>query len=179
MAKDRDSMQQRLPQSGRCHDWAAVTLYSISYDKFLTLSCLSWLRWLTWISFGVGILIHVFVPMAPREIGGYTLEALMLGTTVFDLGNLREKDLKQNRVKTSQLRGPFWYDFTKFVCTAILLGVYFYSGMSRWTRSFEFYAFVFFSFLSAQIVTHVLSSVDLVVPSGELLDDSEIDDSEI
>jgi len=45
---------------GKCHDFAAITLYSLSCHKFLTYSMV-YVRWMSWIVLAVAVLIHEFL----------------------------------------------------------------------------------------------------------------------
>ena len=116
-----EQVMQKLEACGKCHDWAVVSLYLLSYDKFLTYSVLTPLRWTTWITLAVSIGISVF--QVPSIYKLYIItDSLHLLLTLVDVLNLSEERLDMNDAASSVLnrnRG-YWRDIGKLFALGLL-----------------------------------------------------------
>jgi hypothetical protein len=55
----------------KCHDWAVVTLYLLSYSKFLTYAILTSVRWTTWIIAGLLYTKNNFYSLRCRHLSSF------------------------------------------------------------------------------------------------------------
>jgi hypothetical protein len=77
----------------KLHDWAVVSLYLLSYNKFLTYSVLTPLRRTTWTTFGINIFIMVLQEPSTYNPNLFLMDAIHLSCTIVDVLNLSEERL--------------------------------------------------------------------------------------
>ena len=78
---------QKLQACGKCHDWAVVSLYLLSYNKFLIYSVLTPLRWSTWwTTFGINIFVMVLQEPSTYNLMNFFLivDAIHLSRTIVE-----------------------------------------------------------------------------------------------
>ena len=89
-----------LESCGRCHNWALITIYEMSTDKFLSLSMLSFLRWDVWVLL-VGLTVAVPMLCFPNgsfsDVAGPVFDVLFLALSLFDGWNMNTDRLLANR----------------------------------------------------------------------------------
>jgi len=112
---EKKQLMQKLQACGKCHDWAVVSLYLLSYNKFLTYSVLTHLRWTTWIIFGFNILTICI--REPSHYDYIVVDCMHLLCTIVDVLNLREERLTASNKE--QNRGS-WWDHSKLVALGLL-----------------------------------------------------------
>ena len=54
----REDIIQFLRTCGKCHNWAVITIYHLSKDKFFGLGLLLLLRWETWVVWAGGAVLY-------------------------------------------------------------------------------------------------------------------------
>lgn len=152
--------EKRLAMSGRCHDWATDTKYTLLTDKFLARTILIYLRWLTLVWLAVAFLLFMCSDLPFLSIG-YLLVVLLLLSSLFDLLNSHEDEVKSNQAtiqgKLSH-RGN-WYYLLKEAIIAILC-LFVHTSVPSYTRCFDFFFLVIASMCSSFIVHTVLSNND-------------------
>lgn len=115
---DNDILKM-LESCGRCHNWALITLYETSSDKFLSMATLSFLRWDVWV-----ILSACFVCfISAAAHGGFLLalntcgmlcEFAFLILAIIDSLNMNVARLQTNSVKKHAFSNPHLTDALKF-----------------------------------------------------------------
>ena len=111
---EKQQLMQKLQACGKCHDWAVVSLYLLSYNKFLTYSVLTPLRWTTWIIFGFNILT---ICIYTSHYDYIVVDCMYLLCTIVDVLNLTEERLTASNKE--QNRGS-WWDHSKLVALGLL-----------------------------------------------------------
>ena len=146
---DDATILQRLDLSGRCHDWAGNSVYTLSADKFMSYSLIAWLRWLNWIGAAVFFLLALVggLPCARAAV-----DVLAISFTLLDVVNLRANQLAANRKQAAV------GDFTRSCAAELLklaLHVALFLALSLlWRASF----WKFFEFHIYLLVSYLLST---------------------
>jgi hypothetical protein len=91
---DDTTILQCLALSGRCHDWAGNSVYTLSADKFMSYSLIAWLRWLNWIGAAV---FFVFALGGGLPFARAAVDVLAISFALLDAVNLRANQLDANR----------------------------------------------------------------------------------
>ena len=117
-----EQVMQKLEACGKCHDWAVVSLYLLSFDKFLTYSVFFPLRWTTWITLAFSIGISVF--QVPSIYKLYIItDSFHLLLTLVDVLNFSVERLDMNEAASSSVlnrnRG-YWRDIGKLFALGLL-----------------------------------------------------------
>jgi hypothetical protein len=98
-ADDSASIMKLLASCGRCHNWALITIYEMSTDKFLSLAMLSFLRWDMWVLL-VGLIVGyplAFEHDVILSFLGRLLDVLFLALSIFDSVNMSHARLLASR----------------------------------------------------------------------------------
>ena len=147
-----------LESCGRCHNWALITIYEISTDKFLPLATLSLLRWEVW------TLIVFFVAAGPvlcfdeengfKDLLGPALDTLFLALAIFDCLNMNSARLHARRKVTRRSL----QNFAKLVVLLLVWFVYVYSVMKPFgvTGSFQFLLLLLLSLTITLLMNYVI-----------------------
>lgn len=98
-ADNNANILKLLTSCGRCHNWALITIYEMSTDKFLSLAMLSFLRWDVWVLL-VGLAFGY--PLACEsdlilDFLGRFLDILFLALSIFDSANMSNARLVASR----------------------------------------------------------------------------------
>ena len=113
---DEREILQNLQLCGKCHDWAAASLYLISFNKFLSYSIISPLRWISWLLF-VTSLLSCFTSGDTYLM----IDILHIGSTIFDTLNFSDIRLESNTSASKLIRSYRGYWFWEFFKLIVLL----------------------------------------------------------
>jgi hypothetical protein len=90
---DDSNINKLLASCGRCHNWAIISCYEMSADKFFSLSMLSFLRWDMWIVSGLSLL---FAPLS-LTVAGAMADLLLIVLLTVDTMNMDKLQLRKNQ----------------------------------------------------------------------------------
>lgn len=101
------SILQKLKNCGKCHDFAALTIYYLSCHKFLSYSVMAYVRWMNWIVFASACICHCIIYELRHDIAlsradsllqniSMFIDALHILITVIDVLNIRDERLEDN-----------------------------------------------------------------------------------
>jgi hypothetical protein len=147
---------KKLETSGKCHDWAAVSLYLISYHKFLTYSLVTPLRWTTWLTVAMWLMF---------KLVGITNEQLLLIDdfyiffTIIDCLNFPAERLVKNSNQSKSVipyRGLSW-ELLKFVVTWAFMYIYSTSKISNFFAPYGYVCYVLISAILCICVHFILN----------------------
>ena len=151
-----DDILKKL-DNGKCHDYAAITLYHLSCHKFLTYSVLAHARWMNWCVLALALVGHgllYFIVSHPSiHIHATTevVDTFLLGISIFvdilhmlitlvDVFNIIDERLEDNNSTVSTpvflFRG-MWMDSVK-LCLQLIIVVAWLNLVPHYVR---FYAF--------------------------------------
>jgi hypothetical protein len=141
---DDTTILQRLALSGRCHDWAGNSVYTLSADKFMSYSLIAWLRWLNWVGAGF---FFVFA-LQGLSFARAAVDVLAIAFTLLDVINMRSNQLEANRRQAS-VAGHVRSVRVELVKLALLLTFYvtFCSYCPRTLLHLEFHLYLATSWL--------------------------------
>lgn len=88
---------QHLKQSGRCHNWAGDSVYTLSVDKFTSYSLIAWRRGLNW----VGAALFFVFAVQGLPFARAAVDVLAIAFSLLDVVNIRNNQLEANRRRVS------------------------------------------------------------------------------
>jgi hypothetical protein len=105
---DTPSIKKVLQACGKCHNWALISLYSMSTDKFFSYGLLSSLRWETWIFSAIlGFAYYYSITLDPL------VDLFLLALFLFDTLNINPSLLKLSSDYRKQ-RSKYWWIYESF-----------------------------------------------------------------
>eukprot|EP01038_Epipyxis_sp_PR26KG_P017473 gene17473-24182_t len=142
---EEEKILQKLQACGKCHDWAVISLYLLSCNKFLTYAVLTPLRWTTWLTLGLGIICNV----------GYMAHLFI---TALDMVNLTEERLvsSSDAVRRYLIHRSSMWEYFKFSLLLLVCCVFCFSEFDIvWMG---YFCFVFVSTMMCVLVDLILRS---------------------
>jgi hypothetical protein len=85
-----DDIKALLKSCGKCHNWAQITLYEISADKFFSSCMVLFLRWDAWLIYLISVVNHVTSP------SDAFVDFFVAGLVAYDVSNIRYTRLVHN-----------------------------------------------------------------------------------
>ena len=119
-----EDIKKTLELCGRCHNWALITLCELSADKFLSMSMLSFLRWDVWILLALATLLLPMSILSGFDSGGFGVEGVFLGLTIYDILNMSRDRLAYNRRRAQEELHATWRSVLKLIAIAIVWPAY-------------------------------------------------------
>ena len=124
---EEQQLRKKLQACGKRHDWAVVSLYLLSYDKFLTNSILTPFRWTAWGILSIHILLMVIQEPPNYDPSVYLLpDFLLLMCTIVDVLNVSKAELT---VSSEEQKRGSWRDYSKLVALGLLSWMYY---LAQW-----------------------------------------------
>lgn len=141
-----DTLLKRLELSGRCHDWAGLSIYALSANKFMSYGLVAWMRWLNWIALLVWVAFVLSTSLSTAQI---VIDCFVAASTLLDASNLNTAMIKETNNAKQKI--PFWLEVIEAggLAGLLTLGNVF---APNWMVLFEFVAFLFTSFALSSIL---------------------------
>jgi hypothetical protein len=136
-------LEQLLASSGKCHNWALVTLYQISSDKFFTYGLLAILRWETWI-----LWLALLISCARGEDLGYLVEPFLLGLFLYDTFNLNSVLAEKGQIYRNTRKMSVRSEAAKFLMLCII-SAFVWSSIGVWGASSQYFLLLALTFIVA------------------------------
>lgn len=166
--REEEKILQKLQACGKCHDWAVISLYLLSYNKFLTYAVLIPFRWTTWLTLGLGLtLLGInYSVLCKTELDATIifkelyaiLDMSHLLITAIDMLNLTEERLvsSSDAVRRDLIRRSSMWEYFKFSLLLLVCCVFCFSECDIvWMG---YFCFVLVSTLMSVLVDLILRS---------------------
>jgi len=147
-----EEVEKFLDLCGKCHNWAVITCYELSADKFLSLAVLCFLRWDMWIVSLFAVILEVYVYWIGSiltdvvEIIVQLIDTLLFVLILIDTANMRSDTLKKNQEEKKKAgHSDSIHEIMKLVSTVFLWCVYFIGIRVR--ASYQFLLLLFTAFI--------------------------------
>lgn len=159
---------------GKCHDYTAITLYSLSCHKFLTYSVMAYVRWMSWLVMAIAMICHGLLYFIVNS-AGFTcttaqydfvlhylsafidiLHMLITGIDIVNIIGERLEDTDESVSKVFKFRG-FLSDALKF-CLQLFIVLIYINRVSIDARFYAYYLYLFVCFVIGSVVSLIVDS---------------------
>ena len=127
----KEQIEKFLEVCGRCHQYAVITCYELSYDKFFSWSVLLFLRYDMWILIVGCLVLCPITFILFVDFSGFLIDVLFEIIILIDVANLNAKQLHSNRKSRSSttrlealkfiLLICIWYSYELYLPNTIML----------------------------------------------------------
>ena len=145
---------EKIKSCGKCHDFAALTIYCLSCHKFLSYSVMAHVRWMNWFLFAIACSVHVVVYQLRSAVDSERFDTVLQNISVFidlvhmfitaiDILNIRDERLEDNNWSA---RGIFYFrgvcgELTKLLLLLLLM-ILWMTLTPPWMSNFGYYEYL-------------------------------------